>query len=128
MYRVLSRLIKKEREPRLGRKMPVFDKFKTGGKSPESAVYICTGCGEVIPLSKSERFPPCTECGSGNWMNVASTGEAGKTYTIGKDSEESGLFLCRGCDNQVIPIAKGDNFPPCRACGSGTKWQLVLSA
>ena len=108
--------------------MPVFDKSKTGSESSESALYICIGCGEVIPLSKGERFPPCTECGSATWMIVATAGEAGKTYGIGGDSPESGLFLCRGCNNQIIPLSKEDNFPPCRACGSNTKWQLIVSA
>lgn len=108
--------------------MPVFDKFKTGKTSPESALYLCDGCGEVIPLSKGERFPPCVTCGSANWMLVAVAGEAGKKYRTGTDSPESGLFLCTNCKNQIIPIAKGDNFPPCASCRTGPYWQLIVSA
>ena len=109
-------------------KMPVFDKFKTGGKSPESGLYLCAGCGEIIPLSKGERFPPCADCGSATWMMVAVAGEAGKTYGIGNDGPLSGLFICTNCKNQIIPVSKDDNFPPCRSCGKETKWQLIVAA
>jgi len=108
--------------------MPVFDKFGTGKVSPESGLYLCTGCGEIIPLSKNERFPPCTDCGSATWMMVAVAGEAGKTYEVGGNSPSSGLFLCTNCKNEIIPLAKDDNFPPHRACGGATKWQLIVSA
>ena len=57
--------------------LPVFDEYGTGGNNPESALYYCKGCGEIIPLSKNEIFPPCTDCGSATWMNVAVAGEAG---------------------------------------------------
>jgi DNA-directed RNA polymerase subunit RPC12/RpoP len=108
--------------------MPAFDKFKTGQINPESGLYLCTNCNEIIPLSKGERFPPCTDCGSATWMMVAVAGEAGKTYDIGKNSPQSGLFLCTNCKKQIIPISKGDNFPPCRLCEKQTKWQLIVSA
>lgn len=108
--------------------MPVFDKFNTGQKNPESGLYYCTGCGEIIPLSKGERFPPCTDCGSATWMMVAVAGEAGKTYGIGKNCEQSGLYLCTNCKNEIIPLAKDDNFPPHRPCGGATKWQLIVWA
>jgi len=123
--------------------MPVFDKFKTGEKNPESGLYYCTGCGEIIPLSKDEKFPPCTDCGSATWMMVAVAGEAGQTatwmmvavageagqtYGIGKECEQSGLYLCKGCMNQIIPLSKGEKFPPCRSCGTNTKWQLIVHA
>lgn len=108
--------------------MSVFDKFGTGKVSPESGLYLCTGCGEIIPLSKNERFPPCADCGSATWMMVAIAGEAGKTCGIGGNSPSSGLFMCTNCKNQIIPLAEGDNFPPCHSCSIATKWQLIVSA
>lgn len=108
--------------------MPVFDKFGTGENNPESGLYLCIGCDEIIPLSKGEKFPPCAHCGAATWMMVAVAGKAGKTYGIGGDSPLSGLFICTNCKNQIIPLSKGDNFPPCRACGNKTKWQLIISA
>ena len=106
--------------------MAVFDKYTTGSTNPESGLYMCTGCKEIIPLSKGERFPPCTDCGSATWMMVAVAGEAGKKYKTGTNSPESGLFICTKCNNQIIPISKDDNFPPC-AC-TGTEWQLIVAA
>lgn len=108
--------------------VPVFDKFITGKINPESGLYLCSGCNEIIPLSKGETFPPCATCGSATWMMVAVAGEAGKKYGTGEDSPESGLFLCTNCKNQIIPIAKGDNFPPCASCKTGPEWQLIVSA
>ena len=106
----------------------VFDEFSTGNNNPESGLYLCKGCGEIIPLSKDETFPPCTDCGSATWMMVAVAGEAGAKYKTGKDSPESGLFLCTNCKHQIIPIAKDDNFPPCASCSTGPEWQLIVSA
>ena len=107
--------------------MPVFDKFKPGQKCPESALYYCMGCGEVIPLAKENTFPPCG-CGNPQWLSVAIAGEAGEIYGIGKDCPQSGLYICRDCFNQVIPLAKGDNFPPCRTSGDKTAWQIIVPA
>ena len=109
--------------------LAVFDEYGTGENNPESALYYCKGCGEIIPLSKNETFPPCTNCGDATWMNVAVAGEAGQTYGIGGDSPESGLFLCIKCMKQIIPLAKGDNFPPCASChASGIVWQMIVHA
>jgi len=112
--------------------MPVFDEYKIAGINRESGLFICKGCGGIIPLSKGEHFPPCRTCASKGkavtWMEVAVAGEAGKTYEVGENSPVSGLFLCTGCKHQIIPIAKGDNFPPCHSCGKATKWQLIVSA
>jgi len=106
--------------------MPIFDKFKPGKQCEETGLYLCEGCGEIIALSKGERFPPC-RCGSVNWILVAVAGEAGKKYKVGIDSPESGLFICTNCKSQIIPISKGDNFPPCSKCGKKTEWQLIVS-
>ena len=108
--------------------MPVFDEFGTGEINPESGLYLCDGCGEIIPLSKDERFPPCVTCGSATWMMVAVAGEAGRKYRTGTDSPESGLFLCTACKKQIIPISKGDNFPPCASCHAGPEWQIIVYA
>ncbi len=109
--------------------LPVFDEYGTGQVNPESALYYCKGCGEIIPLSKGERFPPCADCGDATWMAVAIAGEAGKEYGIGGDSPESGLFLCTNCMKQIIPLAKGDNFPPCASCrAAGIKWRMIVHA
>lgn len=108
--------------------LPVFDEYGTGEKNKESALYYCKGCGEIIPLSKDETFPPCSG-GSATWMSVAIAGEAGQKYGIGGNSPESGLFLCTNCMKQIIPIAKGDNFPPCATCqAAGSKWQMIVHA
>jgi len=53
--------------------MPVFSRFRTGDVNPESGLFICTGCGEIIPLSKGERFPPCASCKEGtDWQLIVS--------------------------------------------------------
>ena len=108
--------------------MYVFDKFSTSSDNPTSGLFICEGCGEIIPLTKEEKFPPCTECGDADWIMIAKAGEAGEKYPTGKNSPKSGLFLCTNCKKQVIPIAKGNNFPPCALCRTGPKWQLVVSS
>jgi len=108
--------------------MPVFDKFGTGSVNPESGLYLCDGCGEIIPLSKDKRFPPCETCGAATWMMVAVAGEADRKYRTGTDSPESGLFICTACKKQIIPIAKGDNFPPCASCRRGPEWQIIVYA
>jgi len=54
--------------------MPVFDEFRTRETNPESGLYLCDGCCEIIPLSKDERFPPCETCGAATWMMVAVAG------------------------------------------------------
>lgn len=43
---------------------------KTGEKNSESGVYKCTNCGNTIPLSKGETFPPCGKCRGTNWTLV----------------------------------------------------------
>lgn len=68
----------------------VFDEFSTGDNNPESGLYLCKGCGEIIPLSKDETFPPCTDCGSATWMMVAIAGEAGRS------TELEGIALNQG--------------------------------
>jgi len=108
--------------------MPVFSRFKTGDTNPESGLFLCTGCGEIIPLSKGERFPPCVDCGSTTWMMVALAGEAGRRFKTGTKSPVSGLFICTNCWSQIIPIARDDVFPPCASCRRGTDWQLIVSA
>ena len=108
--------------------MPVFNKFKTSEINPESGLFLCSGCNEVIPLSKEEKFPPCADCGSATWTMVAVAGEAGKRYRTGTKSPASGLFICTNCWSQVIPIAKGNSFPPCASCKTGSDWQLIVSA
>ena len=108
--------------------MTVFDKFTTGQTNPESGLYICTGCDEIIPLSKDERFPPCVRCGSATWMMVAVAGKAGEKYKTSVNSPLSGLFLCTNCKKQIIPIAKEDNFPLCPSCKTAVNWQLIVSA
>ena len=108
--------------------MPVFDEYGIGLNNPESALYICKGCGEIIPLAKGDNFPPCA-CGNTKWMNIAVAGEAGQKYGIGGNSPESGLFLCTNCMKQIIPLAKEDNFPPCASCrAAGIKWQMIVRA
>jgi hypothetical protein len=108
--------------------VPVFDTFTTGSNNPESGVFKCDGCNEIIPLTKDETFPPCAHCGSANWRMVAVAGKAGAKYQTGTNSPESGLFLCTNCNGQIIPIAKEDNFPPCASCNTGPKWQLIIKA
>jgi hypothetical protein len=112
--------------------MPVFDEYRISETNRESGVFICKGCGQIIPLSKGETFPPCRTCASKGkgvtWMEVAIAGVAGKTYEVGANSPVSGLFLCTDCNHQIIPIAKQDNFPPCKKSGKATKWQLIVSA
>ncbi|MCW4000525.1 MAG: YjzC family protein [Candidatus Bathyarchaeota archaeon] len=48
--------------------------FRTGEKNPQSGLYahFCKAKGEksTIPLSKSETFPPCRNCGSVKWVLV----------------------------------------------------------
>ncbi|MDH5770824.1 MAG: hypothetical protein OEZ25_06025 [Candidatus Bathyarchaeota archaeon] len=107
--------------------MAVFDKFTTGQTNPESGLYLCTGCDEIISLSKDERFPPCAG-ESATWMMVAVAGKAGEKYRTGVNSPLSGLFVCTNCKNQIIPIAKDDNFPPCPSCKAAVNWQLIVSA
>ena len=111
----------------------VFDTYTTGSTNPESGLYDCDGCDEIIPLSKGETFPPCATCGSATWRMVAVAGKAGDKYGIGGDSPVSGLFLCTNCKKQIIPIAKEDNFPPCATCtaagqAAGTRWQTIVHA
>lgn len=113
-------------------KMPVFDEYKIRETNRESALFMCKGCGEIVPLSKGEQFPPCSTCArkgkTVTWLEVAVAGEAGKTFEVGANSPVSGLFICAHCMHQIIPISKGDNFPPCRRCGGATKWQIIVSA
>jgi len=108
--------------------MPVFSRFRTGDVNPESGLFLCIDCGEIIPLSRDERFPPCSDCGSTTWMMVAQAGEAGSRYHTGARSPVSGLFICTRCWSQIIPIARDDVFPPCASCKGGTDWQLIVSA
>lgn len=108
--------------------MPVSDVFKTGNINPESAIYYCKECGNIIPLSKDERFPPC-HGGAATWVNVGVAGTADKeTIGISKQTPKSGLYLCVGCHAQVIPIARGNRTPPCGKCRKNTSWRLVISA
>lgn len=109
-------------------RMAVFDTYRTGENNPESGLYDCDGCDEIIPLSAGERFPPCASCGETTWRMVAVAGKAGQKYGTGKNSPESGLFLCTACKKQIIPISKDDNFPPCATCKAGTEWQVIVHA
>ena len=108
--------------------MPVSDVFKTGNTNPESAIYYCKECGNIIPLSKGERFPPC-HGGAGIWVNVGVAGVAEKEKIgISKPAPKSGLYLCTGCHAQVIPLSKGNRTPPCGKCRKNTAWRLVIHA
>ncbi len=108
--------------------MPVYDQFKTGATNTESAIYYCTKCGNIIPLTKGERFPPC-HGGAATWVNVGVAGKAEReTLGISKECPQSGLYLCTGCLKQVIPLAKGNRTPPCGKCRKNTAWKLVVEA
>ncbi len=121
-------LVRSRRNCRQADCMPLFDRFPTGETNRESGLYLCPKCGEIIPLSAGEKFPPCAKCGSTEWVLVALAGKAGMKYRTGTRSPESGLFICTKCLGQVIPIAKGNVLPPCASCRSGTDWQLIVSA
>lgn len=105
--------------------MSLFEKFKPGVKAPETGIYMCENCGELIALAQGERLPPC-RCGAPTWILVLLAGKAGEVYEIGTESPVSGLFICMNCKKEIIPLAKGEKFPPCRTCGEKTKWRVIV--
>ncbi len=50
------------------------------------------------------------------------------TGTTGTICQQSGDYKCQTHPSQVIPIAKGEKFPPCNVVGQGshgTTWVLI---
>lgn len=95
----------------------------TVGQSAPQGLYYQA----VFYLTKGKMEPAVTTGEPTTWKMVA-VGGAGNKYMTGTTSPESGLFLCTNCKNQIIPIAKGDTFPPCASCKAGPEWQLIVSA
>ena len=65
----------------------------------------------------------------------------GDTFNIGEVCQESGVYRLKDCscipngnceiskDQYTIPLAKGEKFPPCRACEHDSiKWEFVKKA
>lgn len=47
----------------------------------------------------------------------------------GETCQVSGVYRCQTHSDNTIPLAKGDQFPPCsRGIGHGTTWVLVHRA
>jgi hypothetical protein len=50
--------------------IPIGSTYRTGEINPVSGVFACTSCEKAgrrntIPLTKGEKFPPCSKCSAG---------------------------------------------------------------
>ncbi len=62
----------------------------------------------------------------------------GDTFAIGEVCQESGVYKLTNCvgkeckllseQQQTIPLAKGNKFPPCRTCNGKILWEFLEQA
>lgn len=56
----------------------------------------------------------------------------GTTFRTGEKNPVSGNFVCVRCENagrqNMIPLSKGETFPPCSKCNAAATWRLARYA
>jgi len=64
----------------------------------------------------------------GEHVTISSLPPVGTTYKTGDTCQVSGVYACVDCQNagraSVIPLSKGERFPPCAKTRTAVSWRL----